>query len=593
MIPILYASNETEFLNNGIGILRDAIDCDVEQVKNGEYEMKLVYPVRGAHFLSIRQRSILLCKVDTYSRLQPFRVYKISKPLNGKVTIYAQHIAYDMMGIPVAPFSAKGVQAALTTMKEKAAVDCPFTFSTDKTTDTTIKLEQPKAMWKVLGGEKGSILDTFGGEYEFDRWNVRLHSQRGENRGVRIAYGKNLTDFKQDENCAGCYTGVYPFWVDADNNLVQLDEKVVEAEGEFGYTRILTKDFTADFTEKPTQAQLRKRTKEYMEENDIGVPTVSWKISFVQLEQTAEYAGKGILEQMQLGDTVTVDFAEMGISATARVSAMVYKPLLERFESVTLGSVRAGLADIIVNAKREAQDKPSMGKVEAAISVLTSLILGAKGGAVRLLDTDNDGVPDTLYIADNADPAKAVKVWRFNYEGWGASKTGYNGPFIMGASLEAGMVADFITAGTLDAELVTVINLCADNIVSGLISAERIDVDNLIVKKLYSKNGNNEIKIENGCINFYVDDVQVASYDRGILTYFGDGVDVPIMSLSQYGLQYSMQGKSGGVGFDPEQVKSYAKVDDLFISGDGNCEWKYLSELGLSVLTRKTVVAEG
>ena len=587
MIPILYASNETEFLNNGIGILRDAIDCDVEQVKNGEYEMKLVYPVRGAHFLSIRQRSILLCKVDTYSRLQPFRVYKISKPLNGKVTIYAQHIAYDMMGIPVAPFSAKGVQAALTTMQEKAAVDCPFTFSTDKTTDTTIKMEQPKAMWKVLGGEKGSILDTFGGEYEFDRWNVRLHSQRGENRGVRIAYGKNLTDFKQDENCAGCYTGVYPFWVDADNNLVQLDEKVVEAEGEFGYTRILTKDFTADFTEKPTKAQLRKRTKEYMEENDIGVPTVSWKISFVQLEQTAEYAGKGILEQMQLGDTVTVEFAEMGISATARVSEMVYKPLLERFDSVTLGSVRSGLADIIVNAKREAENKPTMGKVEAAIAVLTSIILGARGGAVRLLDTNNDGMPDTLYIADNADPTKAVKVWRFNYEGWGASKTGYNGPFIMGASLEAGLLADFITAGTLDANLVKVINLSAESIVSGIISADRIDIDNLVVKRLFSEGAGNAINVVNGCIDFYVEGRQVASLDRGIFTYMGDQVEEPSMGLNMFQLGYFFQNNKALFGMSLNG-KGFAMVDDLYISGTGNCEWKYLEELGLSVLVKKS-----
>jgi hypothetical protein len=52
----------------------------------------------------------------------------------------------------------------------------------------------------------------------------------------------------------------------------------------------------------------------------------------------------------------------------------------------------------------------------------------------------------------------------------------------MGATLENGMVADFITAGVLNAALVKVINIDADNINAGLLSSERIDGSTINIK---------------------------------------------------------------------------------------------------------------
>lgn len=107
----------------------------------------------------------------------------------------------------------------------------------------------------------------------------------------------------------------------------------------------------------------------------------------------------------------------------------------------------------------------------AYINALTTAILGATGGAVRLLDTDDDGVPDTLYIADDPDPSQAVNVWRFNYQGWGASQNGYNGPFVLGATFEDG--------GTLFANVLKVMNINADNITAGTLNADSINVTNI------------------------------------------------------------------------------------------------------------------
>ena len=449
MKPILYSEQETKFVTNGIGILSDAVDCNVDTQLNGIYELELQYPVTGIHFESISQRAIILAKADPVSEPQPFRIYRITKPMNGKVKVYARHIAYDLMGVPVAPFTAGSAPEAMQKLKQNAATDCPFSFWTDKAAPATMKAEIPTVAWNLLGGMQGSILDTYGGEYEFDRWDVKLYNHRGTDRGVAIRYGKNLTSLEQDENIANCYTGIYPYWTNAEGKLVQLDEKVVKAEGTFSYTRIKTVDFSEEWIEEPTQEMLRAKAEKYVQDNDIGKPAVSWKIEFVALEQTEEYKGSELLEQILLGDTVTVVLPELSIDVSARAVAARYKPLLDRYAYVTLGSVKANIANTIAQQQQEIAKKPSVSYVQAIAMTLTATILGAKGGAVRLLDTDSDGMPDTLYVADNADPNLAVKVWRWNYEGWAGSKNGYNGPFIIGATLEDGLLAEAVTAGVL------------------------------------------------------------------------------------------------------------------------------------------------
>lgn len=449
MKPRLYSSTETAFDTNGIGVLADAVSCIIETDLNGSYELTMKYPVNGQHFDGIIQRAIILAKPDPGTDPQPFRVYQITKPMRGTVTIYARHIAYDLLGVPAAPFTAASAADAMNQLKNNAATDCPFTFQTDKSTAANMTVSVPTAIWTLLGGSEGSVLDVYGGEYEFDRWTVNLWKRRGADRGVSIRYGKNLTTLEQDENCANCYTGVYPYWTNTDGDLVTLSEKILYADGTFDYTKILPLDLSEEWKDTPTEAQLRTRAAAYMTANDIGVPTISWKIEFVQLEQTEEYKDLGRLEQVLLGDSVSVLFSDLGVNATARVVEIVYDCILERYNSVTLGSVKSNLAQTVADQAKEIEKKPSMTVMEQVSTALGKAMLGAKGGYVRVLDTDDDGMPDELYIADCYDPDKAQKVWRFNYEGWAASANGYSGPFVAGATLENGLLAAAVTAAQL------------------------------------------------------------------------------------------------------------------------------------------------
>ena len=466
MKPILFPSTATEFNTQGLGVLTDAISCTVTEERNGAFELTMQYPDTGVHFEEITDRCIIYAIPSPYRAPQPFRIYRITRPMNGIIMVYAQHITYDLSGVPLNPFTAVNATDALSKLSLNAAVDSPFTFWTDKPTVASFAVSTPSSTRSVLGGSSGSILDVYGGEYEWDGFTVRLYGRRGYDNGVVISYGKNLTDIEQDRNISNVATGIYPYWTNAEGALVTCDPKIVNAPGTYDFTRVVPVDFSSDFETQPTPAQLQARAEKYVEDNKIGIPKTSITASFVQLEQFPEYEDLALLEKCDLCDTVTIRYPQLGVEAKAEIVKIETDVLLERYNSVEIGDVRTNIADTIVGQQQEIKQKPSETYLREAVLALTETILGASGGAVRLLDTNNDGMPDTLYIADDPDPTKARKVWRFNHEGWGASNNGYNGPFSYGATLKNGMVADFITAGTLNADLVNIVNLIADHVVS-------------------------------------------------------------------------------------------------------------------------------
>ena len=457
MTPILYPSTEIQFDSNGIGIMADAVSCKVTEELNGGYELVMQYPIDGIHYGEIQQRCILYCDANTGNK-QPFRVYRITKPHKGIVTIYAAHISYDLSGIPVQPFTAGSAAGAMAALETGAAVVSPFTFWTDKANAGNLTVATPLSSRFVLGGGDNSIINVYGGELEFDRYTVRLHNERGIDRGVSIRYGKNLTSLEQDENNANVYTGVYPYYTDGDGNLTQLDELIVPAPGTYDYEKILPLDLSAEFEDTPTQAQLKAAAESYIQHNNIGIPKISLVLSFAQLDQTEEYRDKALLERVYLGDTVSVEFAALGVSAKAKCVKTVYNVLVDRYDAAELGNAKQDITN--TNAKQQqainaVASQPVSTAVQAAISAATALITGNKGGYVILHSTTGDKQPDEILIMDKPSIEEAVKVWRWNNSGLGYSSEGYEGPYETAITQDGQIVADFITAGGMDAARIT------------------------------------------------------------------------------------------------------------------------------------------
>lgn len=455
MIPILFEKNTKNFTTNGIGRLSDAISCKVTLEANGKYELSMEYPITGTHFAEIQMSNMIFAKPDNKREKQAFRIYKISKPLNGKVVINAEHISYQLSQIPVSPFTAESVASAVAGMKSEAAVDCPFEFWTDKNTSGKFTVEVPASVRSRLGGTEGSILDVYGGEYDFDMYNVRLYHKLGKDNGVSIRYGKNMTDLTQEESIANTITGIMPYWKDSEDNTVILDKKVVESEASvnYPYPRIAVMDFSNEFENQPTQQQLEQAAKDYIARNQIGTPSVSLSVSFAQLWQTEEYKNIAQLEEVAVFDIVTVQFEELGVNAKAKVRQTIYDVLTEKYESIEIGDARSTISDTIAEQQEKIDQAVDKSTLEGAINNATNWITGGRGGYV-IFQKNANGQPDEILIMDTPDINTAKKVWRWNQGGLGYSKTGYNGPYTTAITQDGKIVADFIAAGTMLANII-------------------------------------------------------------------------------------------------------------------------------------------
>lgn len=351
MIPILYPAAETKFTSFGIGTLPDAINCIVTEERNGEFELAMTYPANGIRANDLAVESIILApgndSATSLSKWQPFRIYSITANLNGTLLINAEHISYQLRYVVTMPFSASSPADAMLGISGHCVGDVPFSFATDKVGSGIYTQSVPASARHRLAGEDGSILDTYGGEYEWDRWTVRLRAARGSDNGVVVAYGKNLTTLEQTTSIEAALTGVVPYYLEEGdggvNRLLTLPERVISILGDTKYGRTIPLDLSGEFDQSPTDDQMRSRARAYLNANKITGPIVSLQASFVPLWQTVEHSGIAPLERVGLCDTITIRHAVLGISAKAKVVRTEFDVLAERYIAVELGEAKRAL----------------------------------------------------------------------------------------------------------------------------------------------------------------------------------------------------------------------------------------------------------
>lgn len=448
MIPIL--SSSYPYTGNGLGGLSDCIEYTVTHEVNGEYEFSMKYPITGAHFDELAINYFVTAIPDNLTPAQPFRIYRITKPLNGVVTVYARHISYDMSGIVVEPFSAGSLTEAMTVLPTKCTPASPVTIQTDRTLATGITLSEPRTLWKLLGGQAGSFLDVYGGEWDFNGLTATLKTRLGSDRGVEIRYGKNMTALEQDANIESTYSGVFPYWYDEESGtLVILPEKYVNISGALVSGRVLLLDLSGDFDDAPTEAQLRARAEQYITANSVGSAKTSWKVSFQSLEDENR-----ALESVMLGDTLKVKYSALGVDATSRVVKVEFDGLKERYKTVTIGRVKQNLAAIIVGNNQETQEKidaSAKSAYERAVDAATESIRNGTGTFRLIYNGEN---LQEIVSLDNADIALAESVWRWNNGGFGHSADGYNGTYTLALLPDGSINAAVITTGILNANVI-------------------------------------------------------------------------------------------------------------------------------------------
>lgn len=348
MIPILYEYNETQFESNGLGRLRSCISCEVTEERNGVYECIFEYPVDGSHYSDIILGRIIAVEHDDSGDVQPFEIYKYSKPINGVVTFYAQHISYRLSGIVATLSGMNGLQNILTALKVQSVPANNFTYETSKTGSGYVAIADgtPRSVREYLGGSEGSILDTFGGEYEFDKFRVMLWENRGQDREITIRYGVNMTEFTDEVDSSESFNACIPYW---KNGSTIVKGSMVEAElpSWDGVVRCAPLDLSDKFESQPTVSQVVFEAGVYMRTQMPYLPTQNVKLDFIRLRDSEEYKNFEDVQKCHLCDTVRVIFPMYGTDGRMKIVKVVWDVLQERYTEMELGNLSISLAQAL------------------------------------------------------------------------------------------------------------------------------------------------------------------------------------------------------------------------------------------------------
>lgn len=466
MIPRLYPAGTTVFSNEGLGALSDCIRAVTTTAINGVPELTITYPVTGVHANEIDERCIIVADRDQHQGAQPYIVQTVDKSMIGRMEIHAVHLAMDLLeGVAVEAYTATSLTDALTKISTYKTDNLDVTVTSDFASNKAFTHSVPSSVKSLMGGMDGSVIDTYGGEWDLVNLTATLKSRIGADNGVVIRYGKNLQSLKMETDWSAVYTGIYPFWVNFDNGTVRQMTPPVYSLGTFPFTRTLMLDASGEFMDSPTDADLLAFATDYEAAHSLTSPKISWDVVMQDLRNSPEYKDLALLEQVAIGDTVGIYFPEFGITASARIVSEEYDVLRGKYNRLTVGSVRSSLAKAIAGQAQET--KTAITHVQTAmaeaIQRATDAITGNVGGyIVTVLNASDE--PQELLVMDTNDVTTAQKVWRWNLSGLGYSSTGYLGPYTTAITQDGEIVADFIKTGTLDASLINVINLIAQHV---------------------------------------------------------------------------------------------------------------------------------
>lgn len=384
MIPILYESNETDFTTNGIARLRDCQSCVVTEERNGIYECDIEYPTNGANYDLIEIGRIIAVTHDDTGDIQPFDIVSYTKPIDGIVTFHCTHVSYRQSYMVARGTNINSLSAAFT-LFSNAVPSNPFTYQTDKTSTGYMGCADgiPRSVREMLGGIEGSVLDTYGGEYEFDRFNVILHESRGIVRDFSVRYGVNMLEYNDEMDSQGAYSSCVPYWVNGDEIVVA---SRISADGSTptGRGECVALDMTEKFENKPTTTQLRNAAKSYMNNNNTFLAGQTINVSFVRLQDMGEFADFQNLLTCQLCDTINVIFPDYGTNGNFKIVKTVWDVLESRFDSMELGALSVSLSEalgISNNVDRTANSFVNLA-VTNDLTVGDEIIIGGHSSAI-------------------------------------------------------------------------------------------------------------------------------------------------------------------------------------------------------------------
>ena len=356
MIPILYPSTETSFTTNGLGGLPDAISCVVTEQRNtqGGYFLEMEYPIDGLHFDLLAPERIIYAAPSMGKTPQPFRISRITRPINGIVHIEAPHLCAELQKLTSWGIdTGTNIQGMIYNQFYRArqlGQTVPFWCETDITveSDVTFSHPEPTSLADILLGAEGSVLDVVGGEYEWDGYHILLHRQRGVDSGLEIRYGVNMSDLEAETDATELVTACVPFWkgtVNEQDVVVMGDMCTADNASAYAYVRCVPLDVSQQFEleqdEQPTAAQVTAKGQAFINSTSRKLLQTSIRVSY---EPTTSGIGERLIN---LCDTVRVVYPDLNVSSISKVVETKFNVLIERYDELTIGTIRNNIVDTI------------------------------------------------------------------------------------------------------------------------------------------------------------------------------------------------------------------------------------------------------
>ncbi|MFS9204455.1 phage tail spike protein, partial [Streptococcus parasanguinis] len=434
MRPILFNKNEQSFDTYGLGEL-NVTKGTATRERNGNYTLYAEIPVNDPMVASLEKEMKLKADAGLRTKNQTFEISRIVKDSSNIVKIYGQHISHKLeyMALRNATAFAGSAYSALGIWKGALIGDLRFDVWSDIQTigKGVFDISKMENARQALGGVEGSILDIYGGEYEFDNMTVRLHKQLGRTAPTVLEYGRNILSAESDETIESAYTSVLPFATytpdkpegdtsdsQPDAVTVTLPEDYVDSKYKdlYAHRRIKIVDFSSEFKSDgknkdiPTVEKLRKMATDYMDRNAIGKPKFNTKIEYADLAKTLDYADRGWIEEVELCDIVPVYYPQIGLAdETLEITTITYDFVNERNESVEFGDIGTNVRATMQNGLAGKVDDIAKAQQDFENS-LPDYLLNAQGNKVWYNQPDDkehkvgdiwfekNGIYDRMYV---------------------------------------------------------------------------------------------------------------------------------------------------------------------------------------------------
>ena len=342
----------------GLGALVPS-HCVVEEELNGAYELELKHPYDDGGKWKRIERGRILC-ASTPRGMQPFRIYYV-KPTMKEIAVNARHIFYDLLDNQCEPISHSGTAtAALAAMQTAFAYPMPFSFDTDISLTGTLATGRMNPVQVLLSDddEATSFVKGYGGELLRDGFRVSVKVALGQDRGVSIRYGKNLVGLEVTEDESEVKTRIVCY---GKNGSATLESPHL---GDYIYPKIYTLE-----DENKTLSEVQEEAQALLD-GGCDIPSINIKVDFVALEKTVEYREYAVLEEVFLGDMVTVINTRMDFQKQAKVISYEWDCLLEQYNDVELGDFIPTLAAAVTSGVKS-------GSLASSAAVGTAAVMAA------------------------------------------------------------------------------------------------------------------------------------------------------------------------------------------------------------------------